>query len=41
MTNLNLLTDQVYEEIFDRDEPWYVLPGGRAILLSDLPLWDS
>lgn len=30
-----------YDMIMEQDEAWYVYAPGTAILINDLPIWDS
>lgn len=41
MMTLTMLNDSVYEEIMEKDEIWYMWSTGNAVLMFDLPIWDS
>lgn len=41
MILLQILDEKTYCEIFNQDEAWFMFSNGSAVLLLDLPIWDS
>ena len=33
--------EKIYDGMIDNDEMWYVFPNGNAVIIMDLPIWDS
>ncbi len=31
----------IYDHMFNEDEMWYTHADGHAVLIMDLPIWDS
>ncbi len=31
----------IYDQMFDNDECWFTYEDGHAVLILDLPIWDS
>lgn len=34
------MSRELYAQIFDLDEAWFVFSPGNAIILNDLPIYD-
>lgn len=38
---MDTLSDYLYEFMMEEDESWFIIANGNAILLIDLPIYDS
>lgn len=38
---MDTLSDHLYSSMMENDQAWFITGYGSAIILVDLPIWDS